>query len=419
MKRRLAGLVVVGALLQGLLVGTAAAAGPAVIQARTTAAVTLVDAGGVSTPVESVTLGAGSWTVSSDLTAINFGPGDYVRCHLQADGATLHDVTVDGGATVYLVNRVAGISTTGTLKSSTSVSVTTECSHDGNAVSGGQFYLDPGATMTAVKGGPIRGPGMPGTGAPTVVESRSSGHTALNDGSYVDVTSVVLPAGTWAMTGNASAVNFADNDFAACSLFSGGGGATTSSFNQVSTGAADAIVSGLDVEGTVTEPANGGTVDLACISEFANDVTIDPGATLTATKVNKPSVTKAEIGTIPLPNAGGQAKVVLTEKVPAAAWRVRSTVLVGNHNANNSWGGGRDFLRCSLKAGGVAIDGGATVEMTPNTNIEQIVNVGSHTASTSWTLTLSCAHDQAHTGDGHWSTAIGGAVVAVNNGPIA
>jgi hypothetical protein len=283
MKRRLVGVAIGGVVIQAGLMMSAAAAAPAVIQSRTTSAVTLADAGGVNTRVVSLALSAGSWTISSDVTAVNFGPGDYVRCQIQANSATLHGATIDGGGTVYLGNRVAGISTAGTLTSATSVSVTVECSHDTSAASGGEFYLDPGATITAVKGGPIRGPGTTGTGGPKVIEVRSSGHTALSQDSPVQVTSASLPAGTWAITANASAVDYSDSDFADCYINAGAGGPVTSSFDQVIVGGGDAIVSDLDVEGTVTEPSKGGNVSLACESAFANSVTIDPGATLTAT----------------------------------------------------------------------------------------------------------------------------------------
>src|SRR6202035_3323542 len=58
----------------------AVAATPNVIQARSAAAVTLPDAGATLQYVESVNLAKGSWTVTSNATAVNFGPGDYIRC---------------------------------------------------------------------------------------------------------------------------------------------------------------------------------------------------------------------------------------------------------------------------------------------------------------------------------------------------
>jgi hypothetical protein len=395
--------------------GVARASAPAVVQVRTTAAVTLSDFGGAETPVAIATLKAGSWTISSNVTAVNFGSGDFVRCLLRANGAL-----IDGGSTVYLANRVAGLVDVGTVVSASAVTVQVLCGHDTFAPSPGQFYIDGGATLTAVKGGPISAPGISSSGTPTVVESRSSSSTSLSTGEFATVTSVHLGQGTWALTGNGSAVDFvAGGDAAVCTL-QGSGGAMKSGFVEVDVGEPDALVSNLEVDGTVTEPAGGGTADLACGAAFADDeVTMDPGASLTATRVTPPTVVNVPSKTVALPDAGGVLKTVVTKTMPAGAWRVRSDIEVGNHNPNNSFGGNADFLRCYLRANGVPIDGGDTVEMTDDTAFETIVNAGSFTSSSTWTLTVRCSQDVAHTGEGHWSTVAGGTVVSVNKGPIA
>ena len=88
-------------LLLGLLPGMAAASGaPNVLQVRTTTDVTLPDPGGTLLAVKSLALPAGSWTVTANLTAVNFGAGDFIRCQLQDNGTLF-----SGGSTVYLANR--------------------------------------------------------------------------------------------------------------------------------------------------------------------------------------------------------------------------------------------------------------------------------------------------------------------------
>jgi len=399
----------VGVLSFVFLPGVAAASTqPAVVQVRSTAKVTLADTGGTLQQVEAVTLGKGSWTVTSNLTAINFGAGDYVRCQLQANGHL-----IDGGATTYLADRVSGVVNAAALLAHGTVTVAVLCDHDHNAGSPGQFYIDPGATVTAVKGGPISAPGVASSGAPVVVESRTtSAVTIVNTGSE-PVTSVSLAAGTWAITANASAVNFSDFDWATCYLT-----ATSGTGTSVGTGGNDATVSEVDVEASATLPV-GGTVILLCRSSFASNVYIDAGATITATKVASSAMKSAVIPQTALPDAGGTQESVMTQKIPAGAWRVRTEVQAGNMFSNGAFGGDiRDFIRCSLSANGAPIDGGATALVTENSTIDQVVNAGSFTSTKGWTLSLSCSHDAAEPGPGHW-TVTQGNVLVIKKGPIS
>jgi hypothetical protein len=408
MKTKLA--VAVATVMLAVGFSTVAAAGaamPTVLHTRTGAAVVLPTAGGVSGKVVSLTVGAGSWTVTSDVTAINFGPGDFVRCQLRTVATV-----IDGGSTVYLADRVGGLTNVGVLVATRTVTVSVQCSHDSVAGSSAQFYIDPGATLTAVKRGPISAPGLPPASAPAVVQARSTSNTPLVANAFTTVTSVTVGTGTWAITANADAVNFSEFDWAACRLFGATGTATT-----VGTGGNDAIVSGLDLEGTATLLSTG-TITLSCESDFASTDYVDAGATLTATSVAPAIVKSFPIALVALPNAGGVSHAVLTRTMPAGAWRVRSEVQVGHRNPNNSWGGSNDFLRCSIAANGTPIDGGATTRVTENSNIQQVVDAGAFTSTSSWTLTVSCSHDSVESGPGHWTVAMGG-VVAVNKGPIA
>lgn len=80
---------------------------------------------------------------------------------------------------------------------------------------GNQFYIDPGATITAVEGGPIEAPGVTAS-QPTVVEGRSTANTPLAENTFTPVTTVTLPKGKWAVHANGSGVNFSDFDWAYC-----------------------------------------------------------------------------------------------------------------------------------------------------------------------------------------------------------
>jgi hypothetical protein len=400
--------VTVGVLTFVFLPAAAASTQPAVVQVRSTAKVTLPDAAGTLQQVEAVTLGKGSWTVTSNLTAINFGAGDFVRCQLQANGRL-----IDGGATTYLADRVSGVVNAAALVAHGTVTVAVLCDHDHNAVSPGQFYIDPGATVTAVRGGPISAPGVTSSGAPVVVESRTTASVTLANTGSALVTSVSLAAGTWAITANASAVNFSDFDWASCYLT-----ATSGTGTSVGTGGDDSTVSEVDVEASANLPL-GGLVALVCRSTFASNVYIDAGATLTATKVASSAMKSAVIPQTALPDVGGSQEAVLTQKVPAGAWRVRTEVQAGNMFSNGGFGGDvSDFIRCSLSANGAPIDDGATVLVTDNSTIDQVVNAGSFTSTKGWTLRLSCSHDIAEPGPGHWTVAQGNAL-AIKKGPIS
>lgn len=384
---------------------------PAVRQVRSRASVTLATAGGVQTTVESLSLGKGAWTVASDVTAINFGSGDYVRCGLVSGGSAF-----DGGQTVYLANRVSGLNNVGTITLYAPATVSLRCDHDA-AGSTHQFYIDPGATLTAAKGGPISAPGRPPVKGATVVEARSTASTTLNNTSPTAVTSVTLPTGTWALTANVSVVNFSGFDFDLCYLQNGAGSAVTTNDVQAGTESTDAIVTGLDAEATATVTARSAVLTLLCDSDFANTSYIDAGATVTATKVSTSTVRNTATLAHALPDGAGGSAVESRSTIPAGAWRVRSSIQIGNRYPNNSFGNGQDFVRCGLAANGRAIDGGATELVTMNSNIQVVVNAGSYTSTSPWTLTLTCSHDQQNSSGAHW-TPIYGTVQAVNKGPI-
>jgi hypothetical protein len=409
-------LVIVGVMVTAGVAGLpglaqAAPAKAPVLQVRTTSSITLADAGGTETTVESLSLPRGSWTVASNVTAINFGAGDYVRCRLQEAGTVF-----DGGQTAYLADRVSGLANVGVIVLKSAATVVVACDHDAAATSAGQFYIDPGATLTAVEGGPIDGPGAPPTHKVAVVESRTTSSTTLNP-DYLAVTSVRLPKGTWAITADVSAVNFSAVDFAACYVAATGGTVGNDGFTQAGVGSSDDYVTGLDLEAAVTVTGRSGTATLLCSSDFSDDIYIDAGATVTATTVAAAGVLSTDLEQTSLRNAAGSSATVSTMKVPAGAWRVRSSVPIGDQAPNNGIEPAQDFLRCTLRANGKAIDGGATEYVTTDSYMQDVVNAGSYTATAPWTLTVVCSHDAANTTGGKWTTE-GGAVQAVNEGPI-
>jgi hypothetical protein len=384
------------------LATAAGAAGATVVKARTTSKVTLSNTGGAFTTVESLLLDAGSWTVTSDVTAVNFGAGDFVRCHLQANGST-----IDGGATTYLANRVAGLTNVGTLTvSSDSETVAVVCGHDRNVST--QMYVDPGATMIAVSGGPISGPGVPATSTTAVAQARSTANTSVPKApATATAVTRALPSGTWAITADLTAVDFGGADIAECELVVSSGASVSAAFDQPGVGAADDTATRVDLEGVATMPSGGGSVSVACRSANGTAMYVDAGATLTATRTSASAVADHELTQTTLSSTGGAQTTVGSVDLPAGTWRVRSFVNLG-------YLARRDFLRCTLMANGASIDGGATVEITPDSETEDVVSSGTFTASAKWTLSLVCSHDAGDTStSGHWMT-FGGDIMAVN-----
>lgn len=416
MRRTSVGAAVAGVALCGQVLWAipATAAGAPVRQVRTSAGVALSDAATTPTTVERITLPKGSWTVTGDVTAINLGQGDFVRCQLLANGSP-----IDGGQDVYLQGRVGGLVDVGTVVARAAVTVAVSCDHDFPAQTPGQLSAQAGATLTAVEGGPIRAPGITATGSPTVVQSRTTSAVTLARNAYSAVTSISLPKGSWAVTANASAFNFSTDfaafDFASCLVVGGKGTTITSNFASAGTDEIDALSTGLDVEAVASVTGATGSVILRCASDFSTTVSIESGATLTATKA--PTTRQAFVSEVPLAAGAGVATVVAQTTVPAGPWRVRSELAVGNRLPNNSYGAATDSVRCGLLANGQPIDGGATELVTDASNYQVVVDAGSFTAASPWTLSLSCSHDAANTSGGTW-TVLDGSIVGVDRGPI-
>lgn len=394
---------------------SAFAAGAPVRQVRTAAIVALSDSPSVPTTVEQILLPKGSWTVTSDVTAVNLGQGDFVRCQLLANGSA-----IDGGQEVYLQGRISGLVDVGTVVAASAVTVSVACDHDSVALAPGQFSVEPGVTLTAVAGGPIRSPGTNPPGSPIVVQNRTTSAIALSKLHYKSMTTVALPKGAWAITANASAYNFSTDfsafDWVSCRVGGGTGVKMSSNFASAGTNQTDAISTGLDVEAVATVTSTTGTVALQCAADFSTTTSIDSGATITATKTAT-GVDQVPISQVPLADGAGVASNITQVTMPAGPWRVRSEVNLGYRLPNNSYGGTTDYLRCGLLANGQPIDAGSTELVTATSDSQVVVNAASFTAAAPWTLSLVCSHFAANPSDGTWTVQYG-SIVSLEKGPI-
>jgi hypothetical protein len=113
------------------------------IERRTTAAFQLAAAGGAQQVVFEVNVPAGTWIITAKASVVSWGPADYVRCGLRANGAFL-----DGST--GMIGEAGGMPAVTTLynQSLTSITGATRialvCWHD-FAIAG--EFLDPGASL--------------------------------------------------------------------------------------------------------------------------------------------------------------------------------------------------------------------------------------------------------------------------------
>jgi hypothetical protein len=394
-----------------------AATQPTVHSVRTGGAVALSDTGGAPTTIESLLVPRGSWTVTANVTAVDFGSGDFVRCTLQKNGAGF-----DGGATTYVDDTVADLTNAGVVKTTAAATtIALVCQHDHNAPNPSQFYLDPGATLTAVEGGPIRSAAAAASAGPNVVQKRTPAQTALSPDTSTLVEQLRVPAGTWAFHTNLSVVNFGDFDFAGCELFGPTGTGDVGEQQVVVGGDPDVVVSNIAMQGARTY-TKATTVKLTCSAAYTDSVYVDPGATVIATRVAPADVVFDFDTKGVLSDTGGVTTTVFHRSMPAGAWRVSSAQTGELSNPNHSIGGGTDFVRCGLYAGGTRIDGGATTRISTGTgggNYEQmIVESGTRTAKKPWTLSVRCSHDATIATGSHWVVFSASPVVAIRQGPI-
>ena len=150
-RRWIVGLALVGGLATGALgVGIAYAASSATVS-TTDAVVTkttqtpLSATGGAEVTINKLKLPAGKWIVRYDDTLVRTGPvNDDIRCYLRtstkSNGHALQAGNVDP-----VVGTLSG---TIALKLKSATTVRNTCAHD-QTTGGGNYYVDPGATMWA------------------------------------------------------------------------------------------------------------------------------------------------------------------------------------------------------------------------------------------------------------------------------
>jgi hypothetical protein len=99
--------------------------------------------------INSMFLPAGTYLVTFTGTVVNFGPNpDLFRCGIFLAGAIVAINTVDLGDPMTVAPMT--VQTVLTVNSATTVSVGSTCLHDSNLPPGGAYYVDPGATLTAL-----------------------------------------------------------------------------------------------------------------------------------------------------------------------------------------------------------------------------------------------------------------------------
>ena len=166
--------------------------------ATTTKQTTLSSAGGAVVAVNGLTPGAGSEIVTAKAAVVNFGSDDIARCNIGISGGSWLDGTAAtfGGAATP-VESIADIArATGP--------VAQACASDHGAAA----YVDPSASL-------VTRPELPGT---QLGRTTSATNLANGANSPTVVASVTVPAGSWALSWKAAAVNFGANDFVRCVL---------------------------------------------------------------------------------------------------------------------------------------------------------------------------------------------------------
>jgi hypothetical protein len=107
--------------------------------------------GGVRVTVESVTLPAGHWVLSSKESLVNFGPSDYVRCAIVAGSGDINGATSLVGDTAQPGNQgpgalVATVENLGSIDLTKPTVISVQCDHD---TTGAQPYVDADSALWA------------------------------------------------------------------------------------------------------------------------------------------------------------------------------------------------------------------------------------------------------------------------------
>ncbi len=230
--------------------------------------------------VQTLTLGAGPWTVVAKAFAVDLsGGGDIVRCQI-FDGT--HAKALDGAAAAVkpdypgsMITNLAKL----VVPAGATVTVRQRCGHD--TAGGNPAYLDPGATLLAFKAKTAAGNRLARTTAQTPLTSSSTSVATLS-----------LPAGAWLVGYKATAVSFdSTNNEVSCGV---DGQAYTSRWVGAKTGMTTvATLAGfMTVTGTASR-----TVSLTCSDYEGVSSYLDPGSVLWARQVSS-AFTGSTCGTV-------------------------------------------------------------------------------------------------------------------------
>ena len=248
------------------------------LAATTTASTSLSASGATPVTVASVSVPAGSWSVSAKATGVNFAGADDVRCDVKAastlvDGATTLVGNAAGGPTGEKGPSAAMMAMQGLITTATTQTFSLNCQHD-FGIAG--EYIDPQASLIVV---PSSGGSSSSTTASTTLSPSAATATTI--------TSLSVAAGTWSVSAKATAVNFGGADYVRCTI-SAGASALDASTTLVGnafggptaeTGPSAAMVA----EQSLVTTTSVTTLSLTCLHDFSfSGEYIDPQASLVA-----------------------------------------------------------------------------------------------------------------------------------------
>ena len=133
--------------------GDAGPVGPSSILSLTKNSPTdLSETGQTSTNIATLTgIPAGKYLITAELSIVNFGPPDYLRCNLRVGTTVYPGATVSAGDTGPNL-PVGHLTTSAPVDLADTTNATLQCSHDGNGI---KPYVDPGLHINAIRTGDL------------------------------------------------------------------------------------------------------------------------------------------------------------------------------------------------------------------------------------------------------------------------
>jgi hypothetical protein len=134
--------------------GDAGPVGPSSILSLTKNSPTdLSETGLTSTNIATLTgIPAGKYLITAELSIVNFGLPDYLRCNLRVGTTVYPGATVSAGVNGVANLPVGHLTTSAPVDLADTTNATLQCSHDEN---GTKPYVDPGMRITAIRTGDL------------------------------------------------------------------------------------------------------------------------------------------------------------------------------------------------------------------------------------------------------------------------